>query len=107
MIVWPEMSSSPITAKSSAALTAEGQFHATLSGVSTTKITRIATWIQKQPSPGPRAASRSSPLYWTGPVVGRGRRGGVGSAQRSTGEGAGSGDDPPGASGAGSGGGAG
>ena len=56
-----------------------GQFHTTVSGVSTMKVTNTTSWNRKQPSPGPRSGSRSSPLYWTGPVVGRGLRGGVGS----------------------------
>ena len=46
--------------------------------------TRTITWNRKQPRPGPRAGSRSEPLYWIGPV-GRGRRGGVGSAFGSSG----------------------
>ena len=50
-----------------------GQFQATLSGVRTMKTTSTTTWNRKQPRPGPRSASRSSPLYWTGPVW-RGRR---------------------------------
>ena len=72
-------SSSRITANSSAALIQEGQSHTTLSGVRTMKTTRTTSWNRKHPRPGPRSGSRSSPLYWTGPV-GRGRRGGVGSA---------------------------
>ena len=38
---------------------------------------RTTSWNRKQPRPGPRSGSRSSPRYWTGPVA-RGRRGGVG-----------------------------
>ena len=67
MIVWPVVSSSPMTANSRIALTASGQCQATLSGVRTTKNTRTATWNRKQPRPGPRSGSRSAPLYWTGP----------------------------------------
>ena len=79
MIVWPVVSSRPMTAKSSTALTASGQCQATLSGVRTTNSASTASWNPKQPGPGPRSASRSAPLYWTGPV-GRGGRVGVGSA---------------------------
>ena len=61
------------------ALTAGGQSQTTLSGVSTIRATSTMTWNRKQPSPGPRSASSTSPLYWIGPV-GRGGRGGVGSA---------------------------
>ena len=73
---------------SSAALTAAGHSHTTLSGVRTMSTTSTTSWIRKQPSPGPRSGSRSSPLYWTGPV-GRGRLGGVGSARGSIGGGGG------------------
>ncbi len=84
MIVWPVISRSPMTANSRPALTATGQFQTTVSGVSTMKISRTASWIRKHPRPGPRAGASSSPRYWTGPVW-RGRRGGVGSAFGSTG----------------------
>src|SRR6478736_6229434 len=84
MIVWPVTRRRPMTAKSRTVLTAIGQFQATLNGVSTMNTTRTTTWILKQPRPGPRSASRSSPLYWTGPAC-RGRRGGVGSARGSLG----------------------
>src|SRR4051794_41869830 len=93
MIVWPVTSSSPITEKSRIVLTIGGQFHTTLSGVRKMKKIRIATWKRKHPRPGPRSASRSSPLYWTGPVVGRGRLGGVGSALGSNGGSDGASDD--------------
>ena len=79
MIVWPVMSSSPITTNSRSALTPGGHCHTTLSGVRTMRNTSTTSWNRKQPRPGPRSGSRSSPLYWTGPV-GRGGRGGVGSA---------------------------
>ena len=84
MIVWPVRSSSRITANSSAALIQDGQSHTTLSGVRTMKTTRTIELEPEAAEPGPRSGSRSSPLYWTGPV-GRGRRGGVGSAFGSTG----------------------
>ena len=61
------------------ALTPSGQCHVALSGVRTMRIASTTSWNRKQPRPGPRSASRSSPLYWTGPVE-RGGRGGVGSA---------------------------
>ena len=79
MIVWPVTSSRKITAKSRAALTGAGQFQTTVSGVRKMKKTRTTSWNRKHPRPGPRSGVRSSPRYWTGPV-GRGRRGGVGSA---------------------------
>src|SRR5436190_4356511 len=66
MIVWPATSRSAITANSSTALIHAGQFQITVSGVRTMNRIRTATWNRKQPSPGPRSASRSSPLYWTG-----------------------------------------
>ena len=74
MIVWPVTSSSPMTANSRTVLTAIGQSQATLSGVSTMKMTSTTTWILKQPRPGPRSASRSSPLYWIGPGLSRAAR---------------------------------
>jgi hypothetical protein len=79
MIVWPVTSNRKMTANRSAALTAGGQFQTTLRGVRMISQTSTTSWNRKHPSPGPRAASRSSPLYWTGPVGG-GRRGGVGSS---------------------------
>ena len=85
MIVWPVTRSSRITENSRIVLTIGGQFQTTLSGVRKMKKTRTTTWNRKQPRPGPRSASRSSPLYWTGPVFGRGRLGGVGSAFGSNG----------------------
>ena len=57
-----------MTANRSAVLTATGQFQATVSGVRMMKIASTTIWIRKQPRPGPRAGSRSSPRYWTGPV---------------------------------------
>ena len=87
MMVWPVTSSSRMTENNRIVLTTGGQFQTTLSGVRKMKTTRMMTWNRKQPRPGPRSASRSSPLYWTGPVVGRGLRGGVGSARGSNGSG--------------------
>ena len=84
MIVWPVTSSRKMTANSRMALIAGGQFQTTLSGVRKMNTTRMTSWNRKQPSPGPRSGSRSSPLYWIGPV-GRWRRGGVGSTSGSTG----------------------
>ena len=57
-----------MTANSSTVLIAIGQFQATVSGVRMMNATSTTSWIRKQPSPGPRAGSRSAPLYWTGPV---------------------------------------
>ena len=79
MIVWPVIRSSRITPNSRAALTsvrppphhAEWRQH--------DEHASTMSWNRKQPSPGPRSASSSWPLYWIGPV-GRGGRGGVGSA---------------------------
>src|SRR4051794_41534065 len=85
MIVCPVTSRSRITEKRRIVLTIGGQFQTTESGVRKMKKTRMTTWNRKQPRPGPRSASRSSPLYWTGPVVRRGRLGGVGSALGSNG----------------------
>ena len=84
MIVWPVTSSSRMTANRSAVLIAGDQFQTTVSGVRMMNAIRTTTWMRKQPRPGPRAGSRSAPLYWTGPVW-RGGRGGVGSARGSRG----------------------
>ncbi len=67
MIVWPVISSSRITPNSNTALTTSGHRHTTVSGVRTTSTTSTTSWNRKQPSPGPRSASSSSPLYLTGP----------------------------------------
>ena len=54
------------TANRSTVLIQSGHCQTTLSGVRTMKIARTMSWNRKQPSPGPRSGSRSSPLYWTG-----------------------------------------
>ena len=62
MIVWPVTSSRKMTAKRSTALTVGDQFQTTLSGVNTISARSTITWNRKQPRPGPRSASRTSPL---------------------------------------------
>src|SRR5262245_36075858 len=57
MIVWPEIRSRPIVAKSSPALTAGGHSHIALSGVRTIRTASTTSWNRKHPRPGPRAAS--------------------------------------------------
>ena len=44
------------------ALTIGGHPSSTVTGVKTMKKTSRTTWSQKQPRPGPRSASSSSPL---------------------------------------------
>ena len=51
-----------MTTNRSTALTVGGQFQATLSGVNTMRIASTITWNRKHPRPGPRSASRTSPL---------------------------------------------
>jgi hypothetical protein len=68
---------------SSAALSQSGQPHQTLNGVRTMRMASTTIWSQKQPRPGPRAASRGSPLYETlrtvvGGLSGAGRGDGSG-----------------------------
>ena len=69
MIVWPVIRSRITTANRRAALIQSGHCHATVSGVRTMKMPRTISWNRKQPSPGPRSGSRSSPLYWTGVLL--------------------------------------
>ena len=62
MTVWPANSSSTSVTNRSATLIPTGQFQATLSGVRMISTTSTTTWNRKQPRPGPRSASRGSPL---------------------------------------------
>ena len=57
----PVRSSRPITTKRRSARSSKGQFSFRPIGISTMKKPRTITWNQKQPRPGPRSGSSSSP----------------------------------------------
>ena len=97
MTVWPTKSSRPSVTKRRTALTIGGQPSSTVTGVKTMKKTSRTTWTQKHPSPGPRSASSSSPLY--SGIAGFG--GGVGATDPSGDGPSKAGGDEPGARSAG------
>ena len=62
MTVWPAKNRSASVANSRIALMTGSHAQMTVSGVRTSNTPSVMTWIQKQPSPGPRTGSSGSPL---------------------------------------------